>query len=185
MKRRTLLGWFATAAGTLPFPFLRIWAQTAGFPGQHAGTLRQLAKLVLPTELGREGTDRIAEKFEHWVRDYRPGAEVEHGYGHTRLRAKPRSPAAAYLVQLESLSDALSNSDPAVRHNAIETALDAASIKDLPASPDGRHIVTDLMSFYFQSSDANDLCYKAEIHRDGCRGLEGSDSPPRRFKGSA
>ena len=184
MQRRTLLQWLATAAGTVPFPILRTWAQTAAFPSQQAATLRNLAALVLPTELGREGTDRIAEKFEHWVRDYRPGAGLEHGYGHTSLRAKPPSPAQMYLVQLEALREALSNSDSAVKRKAVETALDGAKIKDLPPSPDGRHIIADLMSFYFQSSDANDLCYRANIHREGCRGLEGSDHPPSPLKGA-
>jgi hypothetical protein len=34
------------------------------------------------------------------------------------------------------------------------------------------------MAFYFRSSDANDLCYRAQIGRDQCRGLAGSDRPP-------
>ena len=185
MQRRTFLQWSAAAAGALPFPSLRTWAQTVSFPGPHAETLRNLATLLLPTELGRQGTDQIAEKFEQWVRDYRPGADLEHGYGHTRLDSKPPSPAAAYAAQLDSLRDALANSDPAAKRRAIETALAAAKINDLPSSPDGRHIVTDLMSFYFQSSDANDLCYRAAIHREGCRGLGGTDVPPPPLKGSA
>jgi hypothetical protein len=48
----------------------------------------------------------------------------------------------------------------------------------LPQSPNGAHIAADLLSFYFTSSDANDLCYQARIARDACRGLDGSDRPP-------
>jgi hypothetical protein len=42
------------------------------------------------------------------------------------------------------------------------------------------------MGHYFNSSDARDLCYRANIGRDTCRGLGGSDkapaplAPPRR-----
>jgi hypothetical protein len=178
MKRRTLLRWLATAAGTLPFPVLRAWAQTATFPGSDAATLRSLAAAVLPSELGREGIERIAQKFERWVRDYRPGAEMDHGYGITRLRAKPPLPALAYLAQLIALRAPLSGADPAAKRKAIEAALAHANIRDLPPIPDGKHIASDLMSFYFQSSDANDLCYRAAIRREGCPGLDGSDNPP-------
>jgi len=182
MKRRTLLQWLATATGTLPFPLLRAWAQTASFPGREAATLRALAAMVLPSEVGRDGTDRIAEKFERWVRDYRPGADMDHGYGVTRLRKKPPSPASTYMAQLEGLRDPLSGADVAAKRKAIEDALAHAGIKALPEMRDGRHVVSDLMSFYFQSSEANDLCYRVAIQRDGCHGLEGSENPPPPLK---
>ena len=174
MLRRTLLQW--TAA--LPFPLVRAWAQTATFPGKHGPALREIAAAVLPAELGREGSDRIAQKFEQWVRDYRPGAEMDHGYGFTRLRAKPPSPAPTYLAQLEALGDSPTRA-------GIEAALEKAGVKDLPRSPDGKHVVSDLLSFYFHSSDANDLCYRAAIRRYDCRGLDGSDNPPPQLKGGA
>ena len=185
MRRRTLLQWLATAAGTLPFPTLRAWGQTATFPGKDAATLRALATLVLPAELGRDGSGRIAEKFERWVRDYRPGADLEHGYGFTRVRSKPPSPAPAYLAQLEALREPLAGTDAVSRRKAIEAALEQANIKDLPRMPDGKHVITDLMSFYFLSGDATDLCYRAAIQRYHCRGLEGSDNPPPALKGPA
>jgi hypothetical protein len=37
------------------------------------------------------------------------------------------------------------------------------------------------MAFYFQSSAANDLCYRAAIGREACRGLPGSEDPPSEF----
>jgi hypothetical protein len=39
------------------------------------------------------------------------------------------------------------------------------------------------MAFYFRSSDANDLCYRAAIGRDLCRGLDGSEQAPPPLKG--
>jgi hypothetical protein len=185
MLRRTVLQWIAATSGTLPFPAFRAWAQATNFPGKHQATLRELAAVVLPAELGRSGVDRIADQFEHWVRDYRPGASMENGYGFPRLRSKPPSPASTYLAQLEALSEPLAQADRAAKRNAIESALDHAGMKDLPRQPDGRHIATDLMSFYFHGSDANDLCYRAAIRRDSCRGLKGSDSPPPSMTGPA
>lgn len=169
----------------MPFPALRAWAQTASFPGKHGPALREIAAVVLPAELGRAGTDRVAQQFERWVREYRAGADMDHGYGFTRVRSKPQSPAPAYLGQLELLREALASGDPVAKRKAVEDALDRAGIKDLTRSPDGKHVIADLMSFYFHGSDANDLCYRAAIRRDSCRGLEGSGDPPPTLKGAA
>jgi hypothetical protein len=178
MNRRTLLRW-------LPFPALRAWAQTTAFPDKYGSTLRELAAVALPSELGRAGADRVVEQFENWVREYRSGADMEHGYGFTRIRSKPTAPAPAYLSQLEALREPMANGNAAAKRKAVEEALERANIRDLPRSPDGKHVIADLMSFYFHGSDANDLCYRAAIRRDSCRGLEGSDNPPPPIKGAA
>ncbi|MBZ5617185.1 MAG: hypothetical protein LAQ69_00430 [Acidobacteriia bacterium] len=182
MRRRTLLRWIASLGGAIRFSGLRAWAQTAGFPAAQEETLAALAAVVLPSELGPGRIRDIARRFERWVREYRPGAKMDHGYGFTRLRTKPLSPAPAYLRQLESLRPALLNGDAASRHQAVEAALEEAKLTDLPRTPDGRHVALDLMAFYFRSSDANDLCYHAAIGRDLCRGLKGSDNPPRELR---
>lgn len=67
---------------------------------------------------------------------------------------------------------------------AVAAALDQLQIKELPRIPDGKNIVADLMSFYFRSAEANDLCYQAAIQRDTCRGLEGSSRKPAPLKES-
>ena len=174
MKRRTLLQWLST----LPIPALRAWAQTTTFPGMYGGRLREMGALVLPSELGRAGTDQIVERFERHVRQYRPGAELDHGYGLTRLRAKPASPAAAYLQQLSLMNRPISA-------QAIAEALEQAGVTDLPRFPGGKHVAADLMAFYFHSSEANDRCYQAAIGRDECRGLDGSDRPPAALKSAS
>jgi hypothetical protein len=180
MQRRTVLRWIASLGSAIP-P-LRSWAQTAGFPGEHGPTIAALAAIVLPSELAPAGTQTVAQNFERWVRDYRPNAEMDHGYGNTRLRNKPPSPAPAYIRQLEALRPALTTGDAASRQKAVEAALEEAKITDLPRSPDGRHVIADLMSFYFRGSDANDLCYRAAIGRDKCRGLAGSNNPPSELR---
>jgi hypothetical protein len=170
MWRRTLLQW-------LTFP---LWAQ----PGKQSSVLRAIADVVLPSELGRDGVDRVAARFEAWVREYRPGADTDHGYGRTYLRRKPPSPAQVYIAQLESLSATMLGSDTEAKRAAIERALADAKVQELPRLPDGKHVVSDLMSFYFRGSDANDLCYRAAIGRDRCRGLEDSAKAPPPLKGA-
>lgn len=170
MHRRTLLRWLASIGP------LRVWAQTAGFPGDQGRTLRALGAVVLPSELGAGGLERTAAAFERWVRDYRPGAEMDHGYGFTRLRSKPASPAPVYLQQLRALH---LDGDAASQRAEVEAAFKEANVTALPQSPDGKHVASDLMAFYFRSSEANDLCYRAHIGRDECRGLAGSDQEPR------
>src|SRR5579871_3238586 len=70
----------------------------------------------------------LARRFETWVCDYRPGAEMDHGYGFTRIRNKPQSPAPAYLRQLDSIRPALLHGDAASRRQAVEAALEDAKI---------------------------------------------------------
>ena len=102
MRRRALLQWIAGLGGALRLPGLRLWAQAADFPADRGETLRVLAAVVLPAELGAAGIDRVAEEFAVWVRGYRAGAEMDHGYGNTRLRAKAASPAPSYLAAARS-----------------------------------------------------------------------------------
>ena len=144
----------------------------AAFPGEHAEHLLALARVVLPSEVDAAAT---AAKFAAWVRGYRAGAEMDHGYGFTRLRNKPPLAAANYARQLSALG-----LHPTAE--SVATALEEARITDLPRTPDGRHIAADLMAFYFRSSDANDLCYRAAIGRDLCRGLAGSENPPKELR---
>jgi hypothetical protein len=180
--RRTLLQLAANLSGLLRLSSVRGWAQAANFPANQDGTLRALATVVLPRELGTAGIDRVAEGFIRWVRNYRVGAEMDHGYGSTRLRSKSASPAVAYLLHLEALRPALASGDAESRRQAVAAALEQAKISELSRMPDGRHVAADLMSFYFRSSDANDLCYRAAIGRDLCRGLDGSEQAPAPLK---
>jgi hypothetical protein len=166
----TRRAWAQLIAGA--FAALRARAQVRAFPGDRADALRALAAAILPGELGRAGTDRIADRFGEWVRGYRAGADTEHGYGFPRVRSKPDLPVARYLQQLDALGRAPTAA-------AVAQALEEAKITALPGSPSGAHIAADLLSFYFNSADANDLCYRARIGRDACRGLTGSDRPPQ------
>ncbi len=185
IRRRDLLSWAAYLGGALRLSGVRVWAQTANFPADQDDALHALAAVILPAELGAAGIHQTAEAFVRWVRGYRAGAEMDHGYGMTRLRSKGASPAPNYLRHLEAVREALLSGDMDSKRQAITSALEQAKITDLPRTPDGRHVAADLMAFYFHSSDANDLCYRAAIGRDLCRGLDGSEQAPAPLKGRA
>jgi hypothetical protein len=171
MYRRTVLRYVAKLLGA--FPYLAQSAQilSVDFPQDQGPALHNLAYIVLPSSLGIKGCDEIAERFIRYVKEYRPGADTDHGYGVTHVRPKPPSPVQTYLQQLHTFPSPLTRA-------AVEQALAEAKIQELPRTPDGKNVIADLMSFYFRSSDANDLCYRAAVGRDKCRGLSGSENPP-------
>jgi hypothetical protein len=178
LGRRSILKVLAASAGVLPIRPWQAWAQTVNFPGAQKPVLEALGLIVLPGSLGREGVLQQVSKFELWVQNYREGADTDHGYGRTRVIPLPASPAPAYLNQLEELQSALLSGDPDKARAAVLDILSRADIRDLTPLPRGKNIVSDLMSFYFHSSEANDLCYKAAIERYKCRGVEHSEAAP-------
>ena len=185
MQRRIALRWLVSLAGAIPVSRIRVWAQSAAFPVDQGDVLRALASVVLPSALGPDGLEKSSAAFERWVREYRPGAETEHGYGITRIRYQAPSPAPAYLSQLKELREVLLHGGSAEKAGRIRVILTDAGIAELPRVPEGKHIAADLMAFFFRGSDANDLCYRAAIGRDRCRGLADSQHAPAPLKENA
>jgi hypothetical protein len=186
MKRRSLLQWAASFVASLPFARERTLAGVAPLAVDTETTLRALARAILPASLGRERVAAIVDRFGVWTRDYRAGAELDHGYGHTKLRTSGASPGESHAAQLAGL-DRVARDDhgaafgalpAATQRTIVEAALAAAKIDELPERPDGRHVAADLLAFFFRSSEATDLCYGAAIDREACRGLPGSEVPP-------
>jgi hypothetical protein len=168
MRRRTVLQSALGAAGLGSLP---AWAQAA-FPGNRDKELKELAAVVLPASLGRKATDAVADQFVRWVREYKPGAEMGPGYGNTRIRRTADSPAATYMAQLEQLQ-------PVMTRAAIGEAIKKAGVRDLGQVPTGQHIASDLMMFYFQSPEANDMAYEAAVGKDQCRTIADSSQKPK------
>jgi len=184
MRRRTLLRALVGLAAALKLPGAKVWAQTVTFPGRREDTLKELAATVLPTGLGRAGTDAVAAGFTEWVRGYRAGAEMTPGYGSPRVRFKGPSPAGVYLTQLEELATgALAEADAGVRRSRLAEALAEAGVSDLTAVPEGRHVAADLMGFWFLGTAAHDLAYEARIGRNECRTLADAGARPRPLTG--
>lgn len=180
MQRRTML---QTALAVVAWrPFGQGAAAQAPFGEAHLPRVVALASVVLPQEIGADGQRAAADQFLRWVRDYRGGAERDHGYGVTGLRTAPPSPAVKYAAELDDLDrragGTFTTLTPAERQRVIAEAITAAGVKDLPGRPNGSHVATDLMSHYFNSPSATDLAYRRVIGRDACRDLAGSDQRP-------
>jgi hypothetical protein len=311
IDRRSALRWIASGAAALSALRRpgRLWAAArapASFAPHERAALDALAEVVLPGELGRAGRREVVDDFVRWLRDYREGAEREHGYGGAPLprpdldlqgASAPASTAASGAMALPdaagpitppaggppasadrttlpvddraapgerraaiggrpeagtdpgptaAASSSPSAERPAARGGAmatvaaqqgnraaarqapatrptpsarravtppspmrrypsqlaaldreaggrgrfaalpaesrrliVERAIAVARVDRLPPRPDGGHVATDLMAFFFWSSRANDLCYRADIGREDCRGLAGSEQAPR------
>lgn len=190
ITRRKALKTIGAAAAAVPM--LRIDASARG-TSQPAvpddGVLNAIAEVVLPSECDRQAA---VTSFARWIRNYHEGADMDHGYGFTRIRSTGPSPANNYAQQIAALDAAarasgaasFAASARAARQRIVEKALSEARVERLPQRPNGAHIATDLMAHYFHSADAEDLCYEAAIGRDTCRGLPGSDKAPARLRAS-
>jgi hypothetical protein len=191
MTRRTLLRWAALLAATWPLSSLKVLAlarrQSTRLTPEHAATLRAVADVVLPSTLSIDERQLAVTLFADWVANYREGAEVGPGYGSPRLRTTGPSPASAYPAQLAALEAAARAGGAAsfnaasleARRGIIEAALTTPQrITQLPARPNGQHVVADFMGLFFHGQQGYNLAYRAPINREECRGLAGSEKAP-------
>jgi len=198
MKRRALLRTIAGVVVARPLGKLRdsesAASQVASAPAASLSesdirTLGAIAEVVLPAGIGRQGRDAAVTAFAAWVRNYREGADRGHGYGSSTLAAPTGpSPAQRYPPQFEALQQAARDRKAAsfaalplaARREVIEATLNQPQpVTRLPARPTGANLIADFMGLYFNGASAWDLAYRAEIGRDSCRGLRGSDERPR------
>jgi hypothetical protein len=188
MKRRTVLQSLAALVAVPRLTRLELFAQAPPLNDTEITTLKAIAEVVLPSALGADGRDLAVAEFVAWVRNYKEGADRGHGYGNAQLQQPTGpSPAARYAAQFAALDKAASDQGAAsfralpvaARRPIVEAALNTPQpVTRLPGRPTGANLIADFMGLYFSSADAVDLCYRAEIQRDTCRGLEGSEQPP-------
>ncbi len=191
MKRRTFVKLAVSTVALSPVGRLAFAAQSPALPAASLTTLRALAPIVLPRSIGRRNVEAATERFVAWLDGYRAGVVTEHGYGHPRFRRTAESPAAKYGAQLTALEEAAERQhhqpfarlDPALKVALIEAALRDAKVDSLPGRPNGQHVAADLMAFYFDSSEANDVCYQAQIGRETCRPISRVTARPRPLAG--
>jgi hypothetical protein len=175
MHRRALLRWLVSAGMTWPLRGIALHAQAANLSSASIATLRAVAPVVLPSELGAAGHDKVVGDFVQWLASYQAGAERGWGYGRPRRSVTPAIDTRKYETQLSALG-ALAGLSLEARQSAVSEALNAA--RTLPGSPNGAHVITDLMGFYFSSGAATDLVYRAGIGATTCRGLAGATARP-------
>jgi hypothetical protein len=185
MQRREFLCWMLSGAAALPLRGVRLHAQAAALSADALSALRALAPAVLPSELGAAGHAKVVTDFVQWLASQRGDAERNWGYGHPRRSGTPSIDVATYDAQLTALTARaragagdLVTLPLEVRQTLATRALDEADVRSLPGSPDGRHVLAALMSFFFNSSAATDLLYRVRIGRVTCRGLAGSTVRP-------
>lgn len=186
MKRRRALKTLATAAAALPLARLQLrtdlsaeaLAKVDELPADQVTVLRDVAATVLPSAIGNAGQQAAVDNFLRWIREYKEGVALSHGYGNPRLEKTGPSPAPTYTTQLIALQrDAQARGGRfgalsiEVRRELLDAAFTAADVRNLPGRPDGKHVVSDLMAHYFRSSEANDLCYNARIGRNTYRAI--------------
>jgi hypothetical protein len=192
MRRRTVLQSIAAFVAVRPFTRLRLFAQDS-LSEANVAALKAIAEVTLPSAAGAEGRDRAVEQFVAWVRNYKEGADRGHGYGNSQLSAPTGpSPAARYPAQFAALDKAAVDRGAAsfaalaaaARRAVVESALNTPQpVTRLPARPTGANLIADFLGMYFSSAEAVDLCYRAAIERDTCRGLENSEQAPRPLGG--
>ena len=176
MKRRRALQTLATAAAALPL--LRVPLDAQELSGDQIFVLRDVAATVLPSAIGRKGQDEAVDNFLRWIRDYKEGVALSHGYGEPRLVKSGPSPAPGYATQIAALQAAAKARGGRfgalpleARRALLDEAFQTADVRSLPGRPDGKHVVADLMAHYFRGSSANDLCYNARIGRHTYRAI--------------
>ncbi|HET9705719.1 MAG TPA: hypothetical protein VFP85_16885 [Vicinamibacterales bacterium] len=176
MKRREMVRTLAGAAAALPL--MRVPLEAQELASDHVFLLRDVAATVLPSAIGRKGQDEAVDNFLRWIRDYKEGVPLSHGYGEPRLVKTGPTPAPGYARQLAALERAAKAKGGRFgalsldhRRVILDEAFKAADVRNLPPRPDGKHVVADLMAHYFRSSAANDLCYNARIGRNTYRAI--------------
>ena len=92
MKRRQALKTLATAAAALPLS--RVELRADELPADQVFVLRDIAATVLPSAIGRKGQDEAVDHFLRWIREYKEGVALSHGYGEPRLVKSGPSPAS-------------------------------------------------------------------------------------------
>ena len=152
-----------------------------------------LGRLVLPTEsLGPDGVQWALAGFGKWVDGFEPVAELDHGYlSSDEIRYGPPDPRPLWLSQMEALDlEAKSRfslpfaglttiRQETMLRAAVERSLPADHGSSLPRPEYATHVALAMMAWYFRSSEANDLCYSAQIGRHRCRGMRTVSNRPQ------
>ena len=151
-----------------------------------AESLRAIGTAILPSRLGAEGVVRVANAFQRWLAEYRPGAELLHGYGTDEIRAASEGPADRWQQQLGELQErshrefgaGLSEVRAERLRELIRGQLVNESITTFPAPARARHVAVGLLAFFYASPEATDLCYDASIRKNACRPLSQVSEEP-------
>jgi len=194
ISRRAFLAW---AASSLPAVTIVRRAHAASVAaltstGAPAATLRALADVVLPSELGAEGKTRVVDSFRRWMTGYREHAELTHGYGTSRIRYSGPTPVTRWTSQLDSLDTVartqfrspFASLSVERREKIVRAALPGARLDRMPGVGDADHVAVALLAHFYASPAATDLCYGVAIGRESCRPLARASRRPLPLHGA-
>jgi len=191
LTRRTFIGWLGSVGSAIGFG-ARTRLPGADPPADSQATtldssrVTRLGEAVLPTELGESGIGRVSRAFAQWAGNHRRGAELVHPYGSTNIRFTSESPVSRWRAQLDELDQAararhrrvFSSLTPAQRREIVADALADDGGSRMPDPGGARHVALALLSWFFASPEATNLCYRARIDRNQCRPLVHSAREP-------
>ena len=185
MSRRAFLGALA-AAVPAAVVVRRAHAAAVDELAADSRTLRALAEVVLPSALGSAGIVAEVHAFQRWIAGYRDGAELLHGYGTSALEFAGPTPATRWAQQLDALDAAARKTHGRRfaalslerRRELVERALVAIKAERLPQLTVAPHVALALLTHFYGSAAASDLCYDARIGKQQCRPLAQSPRKP-------
>lgn len=186
LSRRRFL---ASLAGALPVAVVvrKAHAAAVAHLASDPATLDALAEVVLPSAaLGKAGLTSEVQAFRAWGAGYREGAEVNHGYGTSRLRSLGPTPMTRWSTQLDDLdAQAKAKHQKAFyelpsgdRVDLVRASLQGQRLDRMPTVGDASHVALALLSHFYTSSAANDLCYESKIGQQTCRPLAQQSRKP-------
>jgi hypothetical protein len=184
-SRRTFL---ASLAASVPLAAIARRAHAAAVVHLQANpaTLDALAEVLLPSALGQAGFAAEVAAFRDWSAGYRASAELNHGYGTSRLRSTGPTPLTRWAQQLDGLDGEarekhqrnfrdLSVTD---RQAIVRAALAGERLDRTTGVAEANHVALALLVHFYTIPAATNLCYQANIGPLTCRPLGTSGRKP-------
>lgn len=156
--------------------------------------LSAVGDTVLPGELGADGRRRVLDGFSRWLAAYRAAGELNHGYGTGELRYAPADPGAGWAAQLRELdleaNERFNQGFTAItadqRRGILAEQIAMEGANRLPQHPEyAHHVAVGLLTYFYATPEATDLCYGAHIGVDTCRPLEDNPKQPASLTATA
>jgi hypothetical protein len=190
MDRRSFV---RSVAAALPLTVLPACEpQRAGVAGAQGSGLESdllgaVGDTVLPGELGADGRRRVLDGFSRWLAEYKAAGELNHGYGTGELRYAPADPGAGWAAQLHELDleanerfgHGFTSISADQRRGMLSEQIAMEGAGRLPQHPEyAHHVAVGLLTYFYSTPEATDLCYGAHIGVDTCRSLEDAPKQP-------
>ncbi len=185
LSRRAFLGWLAASVPATAF-VRRAHAASISHIASDPRTLRAIGDVVLPGELGATGTAAAVDSFQRWIKGYKAGAELVHGYGTSKLDFAGPTPATRWASQLDHLDSAarsrhakpFADLPVAQRREMVGAELTLLKVDRLPSIDRAPHVALALLAHFYATPEATDLCYEARIGKQTCRPLANASRKP-------